>query len=87
MVIVVDAEESTRIGRVQARSGLAPAEISKRLAFQLTDTQRRELADLVLDNNADPETLQQAARELWTQLQDRAAGGGPMPGEHIEPER
>lgn len=50
-ILVVDCSEATQIQRVQARSGLAPAEIERIIHAQASREQRRAVADAVLLND------------------------------------
>lgn len=49
-ILVVDCDTTTQITRVQARSGLSPAEIEKIMATQATRAQRLAAADVVICN-------------------------------------
>lgn len=54
---VVDADLDLRVARIQARDGLSTEEIRKRLEFQLDSQKRRQMADLVLENDGAREDL------------------------------
>jgi dephospho-CoA kinase len=65
-VLVVDCDRATQIARVQARSGLPPAESERILQAQATRAQRLAAADIVVANGAGVtlEALQQFVRTL-----------------------
>jgi dephospho-CoA kinase len=63
-VLVVDADAQTQIRRVQARGGLGEEEVGKILAAQMAPTERRALADDVIENNADLAHLEHEVARL-----------------------
>jgi dephospho-CoA kinase len=75
LVIAVDADETVRHERLARRSGWSRAEILQRLARQLPAAQKRVWADYAIDNSGDLAALEQQARALWQQLQDRRKAG------------
>ncbi|MFD4460856.1 dephospho-CoA kinase [Nocardia sp. NPDC058480] len=66
LVVVVGAEEKTRLRRLVEHRGVAEADARVRIAAQATDEQRRAVADVWLDNNGAPEVVEAQVRELWT---------------------
>ena len=52
-VLVVDCEESIRIARVMARSGLSAEDVRRVMAAQASRAERLAAADDVIDNNGD----------------------------------
>ncbi|MEV0550967.1 dephospho-CoA kinase [Nocardia salmonicida] len=66
LVVVVGAEEETRLRRLVEHRGVAEADARVRIAAQATDEQRRAVADVWLDNNGAPEVVEEQVRELWT---------------------
>ncbi|MGW0639395.1 dephospho-CoA kinase [Nocardia salmonicida] len=66
LVVVVGAEEQTRLRRLVEHRGVAEADARVRIAAQATDEQRRAVADVWLDNNGAPEVVEEQVRELWT---------------------
>jgi len=52
-IILVTAQEATRVERVRKRSGLSEEEIRKRMANQWTDEQRRPFCDFEVKNDDD----------------------------------
>jgi dephospho-CoA kinase len=50
-VLLVTAPEELRIERVMARDGLSREAVERRLANQMSDEQRRKMADYILETN------------------------------------
>lgn len=73
-VWVVDAPLETRVQRVMARSGLSHQEVLARDARQMPAAQKREQADLVLDNSGDTRALRQQVLLALTALQSSKGG-------------
>ncbi len=69
--VLVVADVETRIGRVVARSGLAPEDVKRRMAAQIDPERARELADYTIDNDGTIEALGRAVREVFDDLQTR----------------
>lgn len=51
-VILIYSDEKTRISRVMEREKISHNDIEKRMAFQIPDEQKKELADFVIENNS-----------------------------------
>lgn len=64
-VVIVGADEETRVHRLTTSRGLTEADARARIAAQATDEQRRAVADAWLDNSGTPEQLADAAARLW----------------------
>ncbi|TXS47049.1 dephospho-CoA kinase [Streptomyces sp. OR43] len=75
LVIVVDAAPETQLDRLVRLRGMAEQEARARMAAQATREQRRAVADLVIDNDGPIEALEPQVREVWAELQRRAAAG------------
>lgn len=71
VVVVVNAGEERRIERLVESRGMTPAEASVRMAAQIPETERRAVADVVIDNDGDLEALERAVGELWKELAAR----------------
>lgn len=65
LVIVVHADEEVRVRRLVEQRGMPEADARARIAAQATEEQRREVADVWLDNSGTAEQLAQQARLLW----------------------
>lgn len=63
-VLVVTANHQTKIKRVQKRSNLSEEEVLSIMQTQLSDTQRREFADEVIENDGSIQDAQQQVEEL-----------------------
>ena len=72
-VLIVVADESVRIRRVQARDGRKLAQIEAIIQSQADDRQRLAAADEVLDNNGSLDDLQHAVQQLHQQYAALAA--------------
>ncbi|MDN5790452.1 MAG: dephospho-CoA kinase [Micrococcales bacterium] len=67
VTIVVEADAETRVRRLVAHRGLDEADVRHRMAAQATDAERREVADVVLDNSGPRARLVAAVDRLWAQ--------------------
>lgn len=62
---VVTAPVEQVIARVQARSGLDETAIRARIESQVTERERNEYADAIIDNSGSPEGLRCEVTNLW----------------------
>ncbi len=76
VVVVVVAAVDRRVARVMEDRGLDPGEIRARIAAQVGDDERAAVADVILDNDGDPEHLERQVDRLWSDLTARATAGG-----------
>lgn len=76
-VIVVYADEETRLRRLMARDGISEAEARQRLAAQVPLEEKVRRADWVVDNRGTPEDTRRAVERLWAELVGRARAGRP----------
>jgi dephospho-CoA kinase len=67
LVITVEAPIADRIERLKAR-GLFQSEIEKRIASQATEEQRREIANIVIENSGSEEELLRKVEAIWEDL-------------------
>ena len=65
LIVVTDSEH--RKARLIER-GLEITDIEARIANQATDSQRRTVADFVIENNGSPEQLQDQVTKVWQQI-------------------
>jgi dephospho-CoA kinase len=65
LVVVVQADTATRTGRLIETRGMSAEQATARIAKQATDEQRRAAADVVLDNNAGLDALDDQVDRLW----------------------
>jgi dephospho-CoA kinase len=75
-VVLVDAPLAARIERVVARSGWTPEQVRSRDAAQMAVARKRGLADMVIDNDADLDTLDARVEAVWTRLLEAGDGTG-----------
>ena len=64
LVVVVTAEEETRVERLIKR-GMDEADARARIKAQAPEVQRRAIADVLLDNSRSQSDLVEEARDLW----------------------
>ncbi len=73
-LIVVYAEPEQQVERLMARDGFTREEALLRIASQMPLSEKRMLADHVIDNSGSREKTEQQARELFGQLNKEAKG-------------
>ncbi|WP_067973568.1 dephospho-CoA kinase [Mycolicibacter icosiumassiliensis] len=67
LVVVVHADVETRVARLLQYRGMSEDDARARIAAQATEPQRRDVADVWLDNSGNPDELAEQALELWHQ--------------------
>lgn len=72
-IVVVTAPESIRLDRLEER-GMARGDAEARMRAQMSDEERVALADDVIDNSGTLEDLERQVDELWSRLEEVAAG-------------
>ncbi|MFI9765466.1 dephospho-CoA kinase [Streptomyces sp. NPDC052415] len=72
LVVVVDAAPGTQLDRLVRLRGMTEEDARARMAAQATREKRREIADIVIDNDVPLKELQQRVREVWAELERRA---------------
>lgn len=84
LVVVVGADEDTRVRRLTAHRGMSEEDARARIRSQADDAARRAVADVWLDNSGTPEELRDAVGRLWRERlmperdrRARTAGSGP----------
>jgi len=70
-VVVVEADREIRLARLAER-GLTRAEAEARMAAQATDEQRRAIADEIVRNDDDLDSLARQIDRLWDRLSGSA---------------
>jgi dephospho-CoA kinase len=65
LVIVVLADEETRVARLVESRGMSPEEAHARIRAQATDEQRRAVADVVIVNDGSLDELHYQVDEVW----------------------
>ncbi|MBX7548881.1 dephospho-CoA kinase [Streptomyces sp. NPDC004232] len=72
LVIVVDASPETQLDRLVRLRGMTEEDARARMAAQATRAQRREAADIVIDNDVPLDTLHKRVAAVWDELVRRA---------------
>ncbi|MGF6148023.1 Dephospho-CoA kinase [Kingella potus] len=70
-ILLIEANEKTRIARIMERSGLTETQVRQFVAAQAGDRQRRRLADEILLNNGSIRDLRQKIGRLHPYYQAR----------------
>ena len=72
-VVLVDAPVAARRERLDRLRGLDPDIAESMIGAQRPSAEKRPKATFIIDNEADFATLEKRAREVWRQLERRAA--------------
>jgi dephospho-CoA kinase len=72
LVIVVDASPETQLDRLVRLRGMSEQDARARMAAQTTREKRREIADVVIDNDVPLEDLRRRVKDVWADLVRRA---------------
>jgi dephospho-CoA kinase len=75
VVIVVDAADEVRIGRLAEHRGMAEDDAKARIAAQASREERLAVADIVIPNEGSLEELEARVSDVWDELLARAARG------------
>ncbi len=73
LVLTVETTYETRISRLLKR-GLSRQQVENRIARQTSDTRRRDIADIVINNNGSLESLKASARDILKQISSLDGG-------------
>jgi dephospho-CoA kinase len=73
-IVVVDCPEEVAVARLVATRGFDEGDARRRVAAQISRTDRLALADLVVDNSRSREDLVARVDEVWKWLDDIRAG-------------
>lgn len=66
--ILVTADEEIRIKRVMARDGRSYDEVKSIIQKQMPESDKMKLADIIIENNSDLQSLQKKVTEIFTLL-------------------
>ena len=66
-VVIVEAPEALRLERLVGR-GMSVDDARRRMAAQASDAERREVADVLLDNSGSEADLERQIESLWARL-------------------
>ncbi|MEM7093811.1 MAG: dephospho-CoA kinase [Actinomycetota bacterium] len=69
-VVVVEAPEATRIGRLVEARGMDPDDAARRIASQADDATRRAVADIILVNDGNLDQLRRSVDAVIAELRD-----------------
>jgi dephospho-CoA kinase len=72
LVIVVDARPETQLDRLVRLRGMTEEDARARMAAQATREKRREIADVVIDNDVPLADLERRVKDVWADLVRRA---------------
>jgi dephospho-CoA kinase len=75
VVVVVEADDETRVQRMVELRGMAEDEARRRIAAQASNEQRRAIADHVIDANGSLAETLAAADAVWDKLTQQGVGG------------
>ncbi|MGW1803835.1 dephospho-CoA kinase [Streptomyces sp. NPDC002078] len=75
LVVVVDASTETQLDRLVRLRGMTEEDARARMAAQATREQRRQIADIVIDNDVPLDALRKRVAEVWEDLVRRAREG------------
>lgn len=75
LVVVVDAPAEERVRRLVAHRGMTEHEARERVAAQITDDERRALADIVLDASGTEQSTLEQADAVWQTVRSRGSVG------------
>lgn len=64
LIITVEAPDAMRRERLRAK-GYVASEIERRMAAQASSEQRRSVADVVIENSSDLDSLLRACEKIW----------------------
>ncbi|MBO4259826.1 dephospho-CoA kinase [Streptomyces griseorubiginosus] len=76
VVIVVDAAPETQLYRLVRLRGMTEQDARARMAAQASREKRREIADVVIDNDVPLEELRRRVKDVWADLVRRARAQG-----------
>ena len=74
VVVVVDAGPETQLDRLVRLRGMSEEDARARMAAQATREKRREIADIVIDNDVPLDELRRRVKDVWDDLLRRSHG-------------
>ncbi|WP_314222540.1 dephospho-CoA kinase [Streptomyces zaehneri] len=72
VVVVVDVTPETQLDRLVRFRGMTQEDARARMAAQATRDERREIADIVIDNDVPLAELHRRVKDVWADLTHRA---------------
>jgi dephospho-CoA kinase len=73
-ILLVDAPEATRKQRLIEIRGMEPSQAEALIQAQIPALRKRDRATWIIDNAGPQDQLEPAARQIWEDIQGRAAG-------------
>ena len=73
VVVVVEAPMTQRLTRLQDQRGIEPDDALARIELQASDEERRAVAQFIIANGGDLDSLADATAELWSELEQLLA--------------
>ena len=74
VIVVVDATPQTQLDRLIRLRGMTEADARARMSKQASREQRLAIADHVITNDGDLESLQAQVEAVWSALSGQASG-------------
>jgi dephospho-CoA kinase len=71
-LLVVTADEETRVHRLTSQRGMSESDSRNRIASQVQDSERLRNADFVIDNNGTLDELRRSVGDIWAQIEQKA---------------
>lgn len=71
---LIDIPESLQLMRLQSRNGYSREEATRRIAAQMPLSEKRRLADVIIDNSGTEQELMERLHALWQKQPHQAAG-------------
>jgi dephospho-CoA kinase len=71
VVVVVDTPVDVAVSRLVEQRGFARPDAEARVAAQISREERRQLADVAIDNSGDRADLADQVDRLWADLEER----------------
>lgn len=76
LLVFVEADEATRETRAAQKRGWEKGEVARRQANQLNLTEKKNRADVVIDNTGTPNDLERQVDAIWHKYVESSAAGG-----------
>lgn len=71
---LIDVPEPLQLARLQSRNGYSREEATRRIAAQMPLSEKRRLADVIIDNSGTEQELMERLHVLWQKQPHQAAG-------------
>lgn len=71
-IILVTADDKTRIRRATETGKLSESDIRRRMELQMPEEEKRKFADIIIENNGSPELLKAACLRVWEESLGRS---------------